>query len=55
MWSTTCWTLDLVDIREDVRKREIADLRNQLLVHSRPEGLEGGEARGCGKIAQSSL
>jgi len=30
-------------IREDVRKREIADLRNQLLVHSRPEGLEGGE------------
>jgi len=55
MWSTTCWTLDLVDIREDVRKREIADLRNQLLVHSRPERLEGGEARGCGKIAQSSL
>ena len=44
-----------MDIREDVRKREIADSRNQLLVHSRPERLEEGEVGGCGKIAQSSL
>lgn len=48
MWSTTCWTLDLVDIQEYIKKREITDLQKSgvcLLTAGRIGGRGGGAER----------
>ena len=49
MWSTTCWTLDLVDIRECIKKREITDVRKSgvfLLTAEKSGRGEGGWRKG---------
>jgi len=55
MWSATCWTLDLVDIQEWIKKREITDLGEsgacQLTAGNRGEWKEGDWGAENGALA----
>lgn len=54
MWSTTCWTLDLVDIRECIKKREITDVRKSGVFLLTAEKVEGEKAGG-GRVRETAL